>query len=422
MSTEVLPVGVQCNLGCHYCYEGDLREVTKGQERYNREAVLKAIDTLENPWSLFGGEPLILNKKDLEELLMLSHKRWGKSQIQTNGSLITDDHIELFRKYKTWVGISLDGPDELNDSRWAGTLEATRKQTARTGAAIAKLAEASKKDSFLLPSLIVTCHAGNCSPERFPRFMDWFRELDAMGIRSVNLHVMERDHNSDPLYLPQRDVAMRLVDLWNLQEEFTNLRFTKFDEVLSLLQGDDENDVSCVWHACDPLNTAAVTSIDYDGAPSVCKRTFKGAKRWLPAEGTGYNATFIKHPGTRHRTRQLALYVTPQEYGGCKDCPFWVMCLGQCPGEGEGQDWRVRSHYCETWKILFAEGARRLRAIGKKPVCDMKDLKHIETLMYDMWVSHQHPSLKSLIKQHKECTAKGMKPVKGGYHGDSGKQ
>lgn len=413
MSTEVLPVGITCNLGCTYCYETNLRDVNPA-EKYDRKAVLASIEKLTSPYSLFGGEPLILRKEHLEELLSIACQRWGYSGVQTNGSLITDEHIALFQKYKTQVGISLDGPDELNDSRWAGNVEATRKQTAKTHAAIKKLVAAG-----MVPSLIVTLHAGNCSKERFPKFVAWIRELDALGIKYVNPHVMELDAQAHTLYLPQEELADRLIDLWNLQNELTTLKFSKFAEVLSLLQGDDQS-ATCHWHACDPLNTQAVTSIDHDGAASVCKRTFKGGQRWLPAEGTGYAASFAGHNGTRHHTRQLALYVTPQELGGCKDCEFFALCMGQCPGEGEGSDWRKRSSYCHVWKRLFAEGERRLKLMGIQPFSQWKDRRHIEQLMYELWAQNQNPSLAQMVKQYKDCTAKGMVPVPHGYHGDHG--
>lgn len=415
MSTEVLPVGITCNLGCTYCYETNLRDVNPS-EKYQRENVLASIDKLKHPFSLFGGEPLILHKTHLEELLSIAYTRFGKSSIQTNGTLITDEHIELFKKYHTQVGISLDGPPELNDSRWAGTVEATKRTSERSMTAIRRLCEEAKTNSRMLPSLIVTLHAGNCSQTVFPRFVAWLHELDDLGISYVNLHVMEMDAGAQTLYLPLSELSDRLIDLWN--EEFQTLKISKFDEVLKLLQGND--DVTCHWHACDPLNTQAVQSIDYDGAPSVCKRTFKGAQRWLPAEGTGAPTENVGHTGARHHTRQLALYVTPQDVGGCKDCQYWMMCMGQCPGEGEHGDWRMRSSYCGVWKRLFAEGERRLRLLGIAPVSQWKDRKHLETLMYQMWVQNQSPSLKQLVEQYKDCTKKGMAPVPNGYHGDSG--
>src|SRR5690606_24537989 len=100
---------------------------------------------------------------------------------------------------------------------------------------------------------------------------------------------------------------------------------------------------------------------------------------------------------------QLGLYVTPQELGGCQGCEFWLMCMGQCPGEGEGQDWRKRSSYCYVWKRLFSEGERRLKMMGIKPVSQWKDRQHIEQLLYQQWAVGNNVSVASLVKQHNEC-------------------
>lgn len=413
MSVEVLPVGVTCQLQCTYCYETSLRDANP-VNRYNREKVIAAIHQLPDHWSLFGGEPLILPLKDVDELLTLGFKKWGYTSIQTNGALITEEHIKVFEKCNTGVGISLDGPDELNDTRWAGTLEATRKQTAKTHWAIKRLCEIGH-----VPSLIVTVHAGNCSAERFPKFRQWFKDLDAMGIRNVNLHLMELDAKAHEIYIGPQELADRLIDLWNDARSFKNLQFIQFGHVLRLLQGDDKDTV-CTHHACDPLNTQAVQAVDNEGVPSLCGRVHKGGTNWLPAEGTGEQAALVGHPGNRFHERQLALYVTPQEHGGCKDCEYWLVCQGQCPGEGENNDWRYRTSYCEVWKRLYAEGAQRLRAVGLKPICDWPERKELEDHMYEIWVRGERtPHLTGVIEERKAFNRQGMVKVAGGYHGDS---
>ena len=417
MSIEVRPVGVTCQLRCTYCYEEPMRTAAPVHV-YNREAVLASINKLgrDEYFSLFGGEPLILNLTDLEELLSIAHTRWGRSGIQTNGTLITDTHIELFRKYRTHVGISLDGPVHLNRSRWIHDEATTDKHSERTHWAIRRLCEEAKTTGYLLPSLIVTLHAGNASADVFPDLVQWFKELDAMGIQSVNIHIMELDAKADTLYLPQDELADRLIDLWNLQDNLKQLRFTKFQEVLKLLQGDDK--VVCTWHACDPLNTAAVRGIENDGSPSHCSRTNKDGKNWLPAEGSGQNSSFIGHQGSTFHERQLALYVTPQEVGGCQGCEYWLTCKGQCPGEGENRDWRMRSHYCLTYKKLFAEAAKRLRAVGIQPLSDWEYRKDLETQMYNLWAQGYSPELSTLVKEYRDYTLKGMVRVPNGWHGD----
>lgn len=416
MSIEIRPVGVSCQLQCTYCYEEGMRQRQRSH-RYDREAVLASIEKLDKRdyFSLFGGECLLLPLPDLEELLSISFTRAKRSGLQTNGALITEKHIELFIKYNTHVGISLDGPEELNDSRWAGTLDATRKQTARTHWAINRLIERATEYPHLIPSLIITLHAGNCSQERFPRFLKWLHELDDMGIKYINFHTMELDHEADSLYLPSDELSDRLIDLWKLSSSFKNLRFSKFEEILKLLQFDDN--VVCHWKPCDPWNTAAVHGIENDGAPSHCSRTNKDGKNWLPAEGDGDStrqARFLGHPGSQHFERQLALYVTPQEYGGCKDCEYWLMCHGQCPGEGSNNDWRMRSSYCATYKKLFAEGASRLRAAGVIPLCDVTNRKDRELKAFDMWSNNQTTYFQKLVTpKSSNCNKHGDAP-----HGD----
>lgn len=418
MSIEVRPVGVTCNLQCTYCYEESMREVQRSH-RYNREAVLAAIDKLapNEYFSLFGGEALILPLKDLDELLQIAHTRFGHSGVQTNASLITEKHIELFIKYNTHVGISMDGPDELNDSRWAGTLEATRKQTQRTMWALKELCARAVTTPHLLPSLIVTLHAGNCRADRFPRFLEWLHELDTMGVRHVNMHLMEMDHKAHELYLPSEEIADRLIEIWNILPSFKQLHISKFDEILKLQRGNGDS-VVCHWKPCDPWNTSAVNGIENDGSPSHCSRTNKDGQNWLPAEGCGTKngaSTFIGHPGARHFERQLALYVTPQEYGGCQGCEYWLMCYGQCPGEGANHDWRMRSTYCGTFKRLFAEGARRLRAAGEVPFSEHPKRTEIEAQMYAAWSQEETPYLSKYTQPSSSATPATKH---GDQHGD----
>jgi uncharacterized protein len=211
MSIEVRPLGSTCNLRCEYCYEETERQA-HGEYRYNRDAVLAALKNVGDSFTVFGGEPLMLPIPQLEELLMLSCRKFGRSGIQTNGGLITDAHIEMFIRCKTQIGISIDGPGELNDARWAGTINATRKQTARTEDNIKKLISRSKIYSFLMPSLIVTLHAGNVAKLAFPKFILWLRELDALGVRYINLHAMEMDYKAEKWSLPIDEYIDRFID------------------------------------------------------------------------------------------------------------------------------------------------------------------------------------------------------------------
>src|SRR5207237_59918 len=99
-----------------------------------------------------------------------------------------DEHIHLFRKYSVHVGISVDGPGELNDLRWHGNLATTRESTTKTQASIERLCR-----EGMPPSLIITLHRGNAVTEKLPALLEWVRDLNRLGVRNMGLHVLESE-------------------------------------------------------------------------------------------------------------------------------------------------------------------------------------------------------------------------------------
>src|ERR1700722_10939069 len=119
MPLTVTPIGVRCNLQCGYCYEDPMRDAGNFGTPYDVSDMKAAIASAGNatePFLLFGGEPLLLPKRVLEQLWTFGFQRAQRNSLQTNGTLFDDDHIALFKKYNVSVGLSMDGPGELNDA------------------------------------------------------------------------------------------------------------------------------------------------------------------------------------------------------------------------------------------------------------------------------------------------------------------
>ena len=102
-----------------------------------------------------------------------------------------------------------------------------------------------------------------------------------------------------------------------------------------------EPQVTCTWNHCDPLTTNAVQGISPSGDISNCGRTNKDGINWLKGDKPSFE-------------RYLALYHTPQEFGGCKGCKYFVFCKGHCPGTAINGDWRNRTANCRLWYSLFS--------------------------------------------------------------------
>jgi uncharacterized protein len=363
MSIEVT-VGAGCNLSCGYCYEHNERDAGNfGAARIvDFEALTKALEAegvgRPNPaagpnaktgFSLHGGEPMLMPLDDIERIAKWAQSKGAPMSVQTNGSLITPAYVALFEKYRVHVGFSLDGPAHLNDSRWAGSVDKTRVMTGKSFAALALCQSAG-----LPHSVIVTLHRGNATGDALATLCDWFKELDAKGTRSVRLHTMEVDNPlaaSWVLTVDEQIAAFKAIAALNLQR----LSFDLFRDHENLLQALDDRGVTCVYHNCDPMTTDAVRSVTTSGVRQNCARTYKAGVPMMKGDTPGHE-------------RQLALYYTPQEHGGCAGCRFFIACKGHCPGEGLDGDWRNRSASCETLKVLFGMAEQRLIERGVVPI------------------------------------------------------
>jgi uncharacterized protein len=363
MTVEILTHGVGCNLGCSYCYQVPMRDAgNEGADGYDLGKIIATAKKLGRQFTMFGGEALLTPIADLEKMfqfgLQLYNERKAKGEkiqegvngIQTNGVLITTAHVALFLRYQVGVGFSMDGPGDLNDARWAGSEEKTRVAT-----------KASQKNLELLlkkgvgTSLILTLHRGNVgTAERLSRVKEWLRDLDRKGLRYVRLHILEVDSPTvKHLELTDEENTDLFLDFALFETELDNMRFDVFGDLKKSLRG-KLNELSCVWAPCDPLTTQAVQGIDGQGNLSNCGRTNKDGVMWLKADQSS-------------RERQLALYHTPQKYGGCLGCRFFLQCNGQCPGTAIDGDPRLKSKNCATWFALLEHVEQDILRAGEVP-------------------------------------------------------
>lgn len=381
MTVELRPLGVSCNISCTYCYQGHQREAGNVGKKYDLEKMFLSAEREGSPFTLFGGEPLILPVDDLRTIFQWGLEKYGHNQIQTNGILINDDHMQLFRDYNVDVGISIDGPGELNDLRWQHNVTRTRANTERTIHNIRRLSQEHRQ-----PGLIITLHRLNASVDRLPRLIEWVKELDAWGIPSVRLHLLEIESEliRHRYSLSDEENIHCLLQFADLQEQLTQLRLDVLEEMTNQLLGNDGS-TSCVWHSCDPYTTQAVRGIEGNGQTSNCGRTNKDGVDYIKANKPGFE-------------RYIALYHTPQERGGCKDCRFFVMCKGQCPGTAIDGDWRNRSELCTVWKGIFEYIEGKLVEKGTIPLSLQPRRVQVEQVMLKHWEHGRQTTIQSILR------------------------
>lgn len=371
MTIEVTPVGIVCNLSCPYCYEHPLRDGGNfgNSKPYDVDKMLATIETYNSRFNLFGGEALLTDIKDLEIMWKWGHEKFGMSGMQTNAVLMTDEHIDLMVKYNVFPGISVDGPDDMNDSRWAGSLEKTREATKKSMGNIEKLAKMNRP-----PGIIITMWRGNVAKKNRNRFKEWLKWLDNLGISSIRLHLQQMDYKSveETIGVSAEEAIEFALDIWQFQAtELKNIVFDMFDDVSKNLNGGDGT-TSCIFNVCDVFTTDSVQGVDGQGNKTNCGRVSKEGVDWLKTDDRGWE-------------RYVMLYNTPQEYNGCKDCRFFLPCKANCPGTVIDGDFRNRTVECLHWKVLFSLYEKVMVQNGETPISLHPKRKEIEKLTVEMW-------------------------------------
>ena len=123
VNTLILKVVGSCNMACSYCYDYNQARFSKLMDL---ETARQAVDGVwERSGDLLnvlfhGGEPMQAKSLILALVPEIRERAeaTGKNvffSIQTNGTLITEEWCDFFKRYQFSIGVSLDGDASLND-------------------------------------------------------------------------------------------------------------------------------------------------------------------------------------------------------------------------------------------------------------------------------------------------------------------
>jgi len=123
------PRGAICNLACQYCYflskerlypQSSFQMEENLLENFTRQYI-QAQQTPEVTFSWQGGEPTLMGLEFFKAALRFQEKYRRPGQkinntLQTNGTNLTEDWCQFFKKNNFLIGISIDGPKNLHDA------------------------------------------------------------------------------------------------------------------------------------------------------------------------------------------------------------------------------------------------------------------------------------------------------------------
>jgi uncharacterized protein len=314
---------IKCNNHCSYCYEDPFRGKSLPEKPYNIDKILDVITKSKyHDMCLHGGEPTLLPLSDFEILLKAIFEKLGKSAIQTNGLLVNESHIELFKKYKTSIGLSIDGDGELNSAR--SSIEETNK--------LFSLIQTLQNEKISV-SVISVINKRNGSRDKIPKLLDFITRASEIGING----------RINPCYSGLKEFDLSKDELIYAYDKIIDHVLAKgytwspiYDMWNSLI---GNKSVVCIFTGCDIFHTHSAEVVLGDGTITNCMRT--SAKD-----------LFIRYP-VESKIRDEVLSKVSQENGGCEKCEYWFACHGGCPTTALDNDWRNRTTFCELFKFIF---------------------------------------------------------------------
>jgi uncharacterized protein len=120
----ILVLTTRCNLNCRYCYNGDAPGMDMTPEIIGRSLALAATGAEPLHVQLTGGEPTL--RPDLLALAAEEARRLPRPvtlAMQTNGTRLTPDLVNLCQTRNIEIGVSLDGPPAINEITRGGSRE-----------------------------------------------------------------------------------------------------------------------------------------------------------------------------------------------------------------------------------------------------------------------------------------------------------
>lgn len=352
-------VSESCNLACDYCYysrcQGRPGRVDRIPddvlEKFIKEYMEMKRGAVSFAWQ--GGEPLLAGLDFFKKVVSLQAKHAPpntiiSNSIQTNGTMIKKEWAEFFKKYNFLVGVSIDGPKDINDKRRVtrtgkGSFDAIKK-------GIQYL-----KDAGVDYNILTVVHEDNVYRAR--DLMEFYKEEGYTHVQFIPCMDFQAQNITEPgkyVITPKQfgDFLCEVFDIWyNDGNPQISVRF--FDNMLSVY-----------------LNQEAEACTHRETCPKMIV---------FEQNGDAYPCDFLIHEDyylgnidkdslesiVNHEKMDLFLQKKPALPEQCKSCEFLSLCHGGCP-RARGNDGVDVEYFCESYQQVYRYAHRRMLTLSEK--------------------------------------------------------
>ncbi len=367
LNIMIKPASGNCNLSCTYCFYRDVahhRNVKSyGMMSINtlENIVIKSLNYAQDECNIIfqGGEPTLVGLDFYKQLIIFQKKYNLKdvqihNAIQTNGMCIDKEWSSFFKENNFLVGLSIDGPREINDKF---RLDLNGEGTYERLFSAAKMLEEHGIAYNILT--VVTAQVAEKADKVYDqykkngwRYMQFIPCLDPLG--------EQRGEYSYSLTPKLYEYFLKaLFDLWYkdaLRGDFIYIRY--FDNLLGMVMGFPPE-------SCGMLGFCAQQYVvEADGSAYPCD--FYVVDKYNLGNLNIDN--FDQLDTTRNRIGFINESMVMDEK--CMKCQWLRLCRGGCRRDRETTDSLEKNYFCEAYigffeyaynrLILLAEQSRRM--------------------------------------------------------------
>lgn len=342
--TAIIKPTEACNFSCKYCYVPE--DVSRSHmslptlEKVLDSLLAQNLDKLNIIWH--GGEPLVMGaefyKSAIEYINKNNKGTKVEYKIQTNGSLIDEEVIDLFKTNNFSVGISLDGPEAVhNTNRIYKNGKGTYNEVAR-GINLLKKANV----NFGILTILSKTSQGH---EK-----EIYAELLRIGAPAKINTYLPAGHGKkleDELNLSADLYGQLLIGLYDLwSKDNSHLRLSPFEEICqSLLMGSNK---ICTYN--DLCLSNLYISFDYKGDIFPCGRLCS-----IPEYNLGASSAHRLTEVLESELPQLQRRRNEDIAKRCSPCEFHAICQGGCAHDSHESSGHLfdKTPYCLGRQNLF---------------------------------------------------------------------
>lgn len=366
LSLLIKPASSLCNLRCGYCFYHSLAEQRSREsygimEPHTADTLIgRALDEACDVTFIFqGGEPTLAGLDFFRHFTAEAEQRKASGMqvsyaMQTNGVDMTEEFARFLGEHQFLVGLSLDGPEELNDwMRGSGSF--------RSAMGAAALFER----MGVQYNILSVVHAGvarhAAKVYRFLtgkgfRYLQFIPCLDPLGSKPFS----QRHSLKPELY---SDFLIRLFHLWAddvIAGRGVSIRF--FDNLLAAAAGYPPEQCGMQGRCGGQL------VVEADGSMYPCD--FYCVDDWRIGSIADMSIRQAFESPAMRRFIETSAYDDAE----CLQCQYYGLCRGGCRRDRDAQANGAAgpNRYCGALKRFYAEAAPRLpellRAVSKNPV------------------------------------------------------